>query len=327
MASFNRECAMWYAQKDKLDVGGEMKDKALQRVLTEHVGKRQFTCDACEHYIKDDDEVCWFCGSDVTEGDEYPGGWDEFKEKKKVSVKEYETPKVDAGDSTKKKKKIHVQDRTSDKAPASKEASIKKKPAKPGKEVAKKGGDDAVSVLGERVTRIRELDRNTGANAWQIGLELIAIVEGDEYKVGGHKTFDAFCQKELGYDRKSAYRFMEVARNIDKEDAKKLGVFKLVQLARAPEEVRPKLLKAAMGKEDGGKGLSREELAEEIRKAKENGGGEKKDRKVKSPYLKFIGSKFRGKREENRVVFTLDDDVGIAVNVKSKVATAEFVQL
>jgi len=306
VAKFIRECALHYAEQNGIeDVDEEMKDKALQRIIGEHLGEQEYTCD-CDAYIQDDDEYCWFCGNDVTEKE--TGGWEAEKAK------------------SKKKGKSKV------KGKGKKKASDKKE--KEEEEEEEKLEDGALDAASES---IRELDKEGGGNAWKIGKHLFEINQKQMFKQNKHKSFDVYCEKELGFQRQTAYGYIRIAEKFDEKDAKQLGVFKLLALASAPDKARPKLLKAAMSKVDGGKGLNRKQLKEAINEAWDKEPKEGKKAKspgapTKSPFKRFIGTKAKGNydQDEESYILMLDDDVGIEIKLSGKdetKATGTFIEL
>ena len=77
---FNRKCALWYGEKNGMNVNDSMSDDELFEVVQDEIGEQEDSCDNCDHPIQDDDVTCWFCGDDVSFDD--TGGFDNMKEKK-----------------------------------------------------------------------------------------------------------------------------------------------------------------------------------------------------------------------------------------------------
>jgi len=310
---FVRECGVWYAEENEIEIEDGMTDRALARVIGDHVGKQEFQCEVCDHFVQDEDKTCWYCGEDVSEDDS--GGWDKVKPAEKEPAK-------------KEKKKVDVR------------KTKKEKKAKEAEEVeetaVEKREDDGVS-LRDRIEKIRAMDANTGMNAWKIGRELFVINKTKKFEEE-YKNFDDFCEKALGYKRTTAYAFLRIAQRIEEEDAGKVGFVKLMMIASAPEAARSKLLKAASF-ESGGKSLTREELREKINEFREkekekrgNDGGKRRGRppgSAKSKFMPFVGQRFNGKNgdDESVFVFALDEQVGIEFKQMKRGAKITFVQL
>jgi hypothetical protein len=148
-----------------------------------------------------------------------------------------------------------------------------------GQQVRKKGGGLAkpdpkkIAECDERVEKIKGYRRNLAEEAYNIGVELKAIHDGNLWKHKDHKSFKAFCQAELDYTRVMAYKYMSMAGKVKKEDAIKLGVSKVDMIVNAPPKRQKKLLE--MGKE----GKSRKEMEVWLRKAegKSTGSSKPKD--------------------------------------------------
>jgi hypothetical protein len=288
---FRRECALHYAEVNGIEIDDEMKDVAIERVISKYVGKQKYVCYDCRVPVKDDDLYCWRCGSDTTEDD--TGGFDKLHGKKPPAKKKEEEPKEKP-----------------------KEKPKKAEPAKP-----KKAGPS----LKKRVEYIRNLDKSTGASAWHIGKTLFEITESGQYKEA-HDTFEEFCRAEIGYTADAAHKFIRIAKSFNENEAGKLGMFKLAMLTSAPEAARTKLLKAAVENN-----LDRDGLKVAIREAWEAEGGRGKKspgRPKKSVFRKYIGTKAKGDAvKDGTFLLVLDDFVGIEVKVSKKSARAEFVEL
>lgn len=214
--------------KDLIDVMEEYLAKAVEKIAAEE----QYTCETCEHTVLEPDTFCWFCGTDLT--DDGTGGWPPKDEKKAKDGKK-EEPKKDDG-----------------KKPLAKKDDAEKKPALP---------------LAEYTGRIRKLNSNAGAMAWQIGQLLLEVRANEAYRENKHANLQDYVEAELEVTWASARAYMRYAEVVSQELAEKLGVYRLEVVSRAPEAAREKMIKAALPKAEGGQGLNREKLEEKLREA------------------------------------------------------------
>lgn len=347
----NREGALHYAKLAGLDLPDDMKDKALVRAIEDHIGDQEDACEICEHMIRDDDVYCWYCGADVSPtGD---GGWDKVKPgaKPKAPSKAQLEEKPTENITESYPEPQEAPQEVPEPAPATQDAPRKR--GRPRKAATASEGipeaepvsvPAAVPTEGEQLTltqctdAIRSLDRTTGSSAWRIGKHIVAIIEGlYEEK---YKTFDDYCLKELGWTSATAYGYKKIAEKFTEEEASQLGVFKLLALAGAPEDARPKLFKAALPKTDGGKGLDRKDLRKAIKDEWEKERGEPKPRekvpgsgrkRTESPFKPFVGTKVKGEYDDESKTYLLDLGDGIGVEVKlsgkkSQIISMEFVE-
>jgi len=336
---FRREVALQYAADKGIEVPEGVTDKALERIIRGEVGEQEYVCDpeegGCKFpteptYVGDDDKYCWRCGWDCSENSD--GGYD----------------KLFGGSD---KKKVNTIDRTGESKTADKKKG-KDKPGKPGKKtnttkttaVAKKEPEPEKSAvpLTDRVEEIRRLDASTGAAAWRIGQHLVEISETEQWREMKYKDMDAFLDKELSMKRPTAYMYVRIAERFDEEEAAKLSVFKLDLLGRTivkvPDKERPKLLKAALPKSEGGKGLDRDALTKVLNDAREkvageddNGDGRGRPRKSKLSFM--VHKKKSGKKEGAQYYVCLDDKevpkenrVWVEIEISGDKATLEFCQ-
>lgn len=102
---------------------------------------------------------------------------------------------------------------------------------------------DAAGVdLDKRVGRIKELRRDILGNAWEIGVELAAVFDGELWKARGFESWKDFLQKGVGLGKNLGYELVEVVKKFSKDQWIEHGQTKLALIASAPESARPQLL-------------------------------------------------------------------------------------
>lgn len=102
--------------------------------------------------------------------------------------------------------------------------------------------------LQEHVERIEELRSDVARNTYDIGVELNQINDKALWRGLGHDSFFAYCKADLDFSRASAYKYMLVAREFDREEFGLIGVKKGELIASAPERHKKKLKTAAVKK-------------------------------------------------------------------------------
>lgn len=121
--------------------------------------------------------------------------------------------------------------------------------------------------LSEHVSKIEELRGNVAANTHDLGVELNVINDKALWRGLGYSSFYEYAAKELEFSRASAYKYMMIAREFNKEDFLTIGVKKGELIASAPERHQKKLKAAAM------KGKSFTELKGQLNKLEGRTGG------------------------------------------------------
>lgn len=284
---FDADAAKTYCEKRKWSLPKGIKDDTqLQEIVEELVeakvkaiknGKddeEDFECTDCRSTIFESDSICWYCGADVSE---------EIEEKvekptpKKVEPKKSELKKVD------ERKAVTIIDRTEDedevpkkenkkeaKAEVKKETKVQvvKKEAKQEVLEAKKEEATPHRSLKEYTAELRKLNANAGGHAWHIGKILLEVKETKAYLDEVESLAD-YVEQVLEMSWQMARNFMRYAELVQEEQAAQLGIFKLELVARSPEEIRPKMLKAALPKQAGGSGLNRNQLEAKLSAEKE----------------------------------------------------------
>ena len=296
--AFSRKSAIKYARENEIEIPLGVKDVALIKILKDFVGETPFECTECSDpenrvYVQEPDVYCWYCG-DLWEEPEHVDEKPEKPEKAKKPEKvEPEPEKVELEPEKVKLETEIVRFRGNEK--------IEAQPAQ----------------LDQKVEKIKKLEGETGAAAWEIGGTLQEILAGDLYREK-YETFDAFCKDCLEYRREWAYGLVRVHKLFDKADAQKLGVKKLVLLAdkRLSTESRQKLLAEAV---DGN--LTCEALNQQIGQVVSPEArlepSPSEPKKKKSPLLKLVGVEFVGRWElENEELGKVEIDEGVFVYIR-----------
>jgi uncharacterized Zn finger protein (UPF0148 family) len=141
-------------------------------------------------------------------------------------------------------------------APAVDEPKPSKATKKPKGRVAKKRGTEEEKEeyiatpeqkeeLAEHVSRISELRQNVAQNTYDLGGELNQINDKGLWRGLGYGSFFEYCKAELDFSRASAYKYMLVSREFDRDTFLVVGVKKGELIAGAPERHQKKLLNAA----------------------------------------------------------------------------------
>lgn len=141
-------------------------------------------------------------------------------------------------------------------APAEDKAEDKAAPPKKGRVAKKKGAEkepkeeyiatpEQKEELASHVEKISELRQNVAQNTYDIGTELNQINDKGLWRGLGHDSFFAYCKAELDFSRASAYKYMLVSREFDRETFLVVGVKKGELIAGAPERHQKTLLKSA----------------------------------------------------------------------------------
>jgi len=99
--------------------------------------------------------------------------------------------------------------------------------------------------LAEHVEKISELRQNVAQNTYDLGGELNQINDKGLWRGLGYGSFFEYCKAELDFSRASAYKYMLVSREFDRETFLVVGVKKGELIAGAPERHQKKLLNAA----------------------------------------------------------------------------------
>ena len=367
--AFIPEAAYSYVLTNKWDLPKKIKnEKALIEIVEENLKEAlakvpgdAFACGRCEHPIQSPDTFCWFCGDALedaggfvlTDKIEFPI----VKNGNGAGKKEYEEPKVESKEAKTEEAKPEAAPEVAKEAPKPVEA----KPEETTKEDegdATEGPEDSGEApveasaetamakteeveqspsrpLKEYTSEIRGMNMNMGGWAWKAGRLLQEIQAGKVYSQGGHATMQDYVASDLEFTWQVARNYIRYSQTVDNElTAQKLGVFRLEILSRSPEAAKNRLLKAALPKEDGGKGMSRSQLVKELddEKKKEqektgkkkSAGGRKKS--LTTPIKKLIGQSFLVKMDEKMEEGTKDlEGFGIKVNVTVLKASIKLV--
>lgn len=160
--------------------------------------------------------------------------------------------------------------------------------------------DEQKEELQEHVEKIDELRADVARNTYDIGIELNQINDKALWKGLGHDSFWAYCKAELDFSRASAYKYMLVAREFDREEFGLIGVKKGELIASAPERHKKKLKNAVVKK-----GKSFTELRTQLDKleGKQRGASAKKagapdEKKPASEKMTLLGRVKKGEDVE-----------------------------
>lgn len=95
---------------------------------------------------------------------------------------------------------------------------------------------------------IKANENVVGIGIWNIGNELRHIRDNKTYTQKGYSDFQEYCEKELNYSRPTAYRFIEIADKFPVSSMRQIesiGIVKLLEVAKLPEETRTAVLEHA----------------------------------------------------------------------------------
>lgn len=150
-------------------------------------------------------------------------------------------------------------------------------------EKLKATGATALYNLGKRIVEIQD----TGL--WKLRTE-----KDENGKVSVRwKSFDAFCNQELGLSPQSASSLGQIARHYSENDVKLFGTRKLGLVLQAPREERPRIEAAVRG------GASKKEIEKEVRKVnRERGSAEPHGNKQTSKATAAAAEKRREKAKK-----------------------------
>lgn len=278
---FISECAMHYATSNDFALPKKIKDDSmLFDIVRESIIERykdagvkvndRFHCEACAKVVQEPDDYCWNCGEDLSE--DQKGGWEREK-KKKVTVVDKTGKKKDdkKKETTKKDDKKKDAGKKDDKKkntnlalvpPTSTKSAGPTRTDSSGSQSLQERADAVGWKLEQYTKEIRRLHGSTGLAAWQIGRRLREIEKLKKFEEGKYQTMQEYVSSELTYQWATARQFMKASASVDEKIAGKVGVFTLQLFARTPQALLPKIIKAALPKDEGGKGMSRDELEE-----------------------------------------------------------------
>jgi hypothetical protein len=100
--------------------------------------------------------------------------------------------------------------------------------------------------LNRQVTEVVELKTAVAKDYWKLGCKIAEIHDGQTWKLRNApdgkprwRTFEAFCNEELGLSSVHCVKLMDVAKTFSAGDVAKFGTGKLGLLLQAPEAERP----------------------------------------------------------------------------------------
>ena len=349
-AKFMREAAEAYsAEHDIVKNPSKLDDKDLIAKMEKYFkkfakdysannddGDDPYTCEVkdggCGNWIQDDDKYCWYCGADVSE-DETGGfvaieglgiGEDDSEKEENEDVDEEAENDEDEDEKpkkAKKEKKVKKDEEDNDDEEENKKNDSEDEPEDP-----KDNGQDEDAVsLKERVDTIRRLSMRSGSDAWKVGQELSVINESNQYKEEKFKTFEEFINKTLDMGRATGYMYIKIFDTCTEEEAGLIPIHKLNFLVRIKDEkVRKKLLKAAMPRSEGGKGMDIGGLKESAKVEAEKNPAPKTGstgRPTVSPLRKLVGQTFKSNwGDDDNEMIVVDAEAfggaGVGIHVK-----------
>lgn len=93
---------------------------------------------------------------------------------------------------------------------------------------------------------IKANENVVGTGIWNIGNELKYIRDNKTYMQKGYGDFQEYCEKELNYSRSMAYNFIVIAEKYPRvQSIGHIGVTKLLEVAKLPEETRKAVIENA----------------------------------------------------------------------------------
>lgn len=168
--------------------------------------------------------------------------------------------------------------------------------------------------LQEHLDRINELRSNVAQNTFDLGVELNTINDKGLWRGLGYDSFFAYTQAELDFSRASAYKYMLVAREFDKETFLVVGVKKGELIAAAPDRHKNKLLKSAK------EGKSFTELRAKLDKLEGKSRGSGAGSKGPSERVTLLGHVKKGENVEIQWLSSQTHKPIVRKDVKSKYA-------
>ena len=121
---------------------------------------------------------------------------------------------------------------------------------------------------------IRQMKADSAVGYWRLGAQIAVVHASGLWKMRTtdsgepvYTTFNQWCEREIGFQTKTAYEMMDVAAKFTVEQARQLCASKLALILRAPEQARPEILESAVTEQK-----SAREIRKEVTKAKEKVG-------------------------------------------------------
>lgn len=108
--------------------------------------------------------------------------------------------------------------------------------------------DELITIrrIEESEAVIKANENVVGIGIWNIGNELKHIRDNKTYTQKGYSDFQEYCEKGLNYSRSMAYNFIEIAEKYPRvQSIGHIGVAKLLEVAKLPEETRTAVLEHA----------------------------------------------------------------------------------
>jgi hypothetical protein len=169
---------------------------------------------------------------------------------------------------------------------------------------AKSSGAAAMWDLGKAAKNIYD------GQLWKARIDESKAEDGTVTRKNTYKSWNEFCNKELGMTPANVFNLMDVANAFTREKVAEFGTTKLKLVLGAPEEAQPALLEAA-------KTHGKRALAAKVDEANKKAGG-KKGKKVGRSGKKLTGA--AGKKTR----FKKNDAITIAALVEKKLTIQLF---
>jgi hypothetical protein len=239
--------------------GGTLEQRAL--IVFSHIqstGKADVVCQECGGEYVDATGSCPFCGDGMEEAAEVT------EDELEVDDDEVEVEEDDATEITSPVAMV-----------ASMPSALSGAPAKGTALAVVEGGKNTalakykVIDLDKAIAKVKALKGNAGAAYWDLGDAIKDIIDRQLWKLRTaegkpqvYRTFESFCNAELGIQPMSALSARDVASRYSRQEAEKLGRSKMTFLVRADDLDRPILEQAARS------GASKRELAKKSKELK-----------------------------------------------------------
>lgn len=238
-----------------LEAGGNLAQKVSRlrahldfEVLPKIDSDDRIKCMKCGEVGTEDTEACAFCGDAGSEDDEVVDPDDEDEPTSEAAVEPEKAPEPaaepePAAPAPAAKGKAKGKGVLS-LVPTPKTETEANKPAE------SVSVDDALAAksaeLDAVVERIKSFAKSAVANAYDIGIEIKRVHDGELWKAHGHDTFKAWLDAEIPMSRSSAYRLLEIVKSYDRETYAQVGVKKLALIANSEDpDARSEALDAA----------------------------------------------------------------------------------
>lgn len=255
--------------------------------LTEYVVKNYdphtqcAQCDTCGAISPLDLTACPFCGVSDPEEDAQAGHVEQEPEEETQEEAGQEEAEAEVVEAPKKVGKKSKARHASEFAATEQASGVQKAaPSSPSMSLwiptAPLKNEMDESHLDNITAKLLFLKSNLAANYWALGKGLKVVLDTTIWKVrtkgpeGKAKTaytsFNQYCKVELKMSNSTCYDLMDAAAKFSEDQARRLGMTKLVLVMRAPENDQERLL------EEAEKGATKSQIRDAVTRAKERVG-------------------------------------------------------